>query len=171
MRPGRCHAIALAVIAMSVSSVAGAATAGSSFNITAAITKNCRVSSGNLAFGAYVPAAGARTASSVVSVRCTGGTPFSVALSTGQEGSYTPRKMKDASNNELEYNLYTTNAYATVWGDGSGGTATGSGVGAGMGLPRAQNLTVYGQLPDNSANQLARPSTSYTDTITVTVTY
>jgi spore coat protein U-like protein len=165
------HVIAIAAVASSVSSVAGAATAGSGFNVTAALQKNCRVSSGNLAFGVYMPNAGARTASSVVSVRCTGGTAFTVALSAGQEASFAPRKMKDASNNELEYNLFTTNAYTTVWGDGTGGTATGSGIGAGMGMPRAQNLTVYGQLPDNAANKLARPSTSYIDTITVTVTY
>jgi spore coat protein U-like protein len=34
----------------------------------------------------------------------------------------------------------------------------------------ANTVTVFGQLPDNAANQAAVPG-SYSDTITVTVTY
>jgi spore coat protein U-like protein len=168
-----CTAIVIGALASIVPIVADAATAGSNFNVTASIQKNCAISNGggNVAFGAYTPATGARTGSATVRVRCTIGTIFSVALSTGQEGSYAPRKMKDASNRKLEYNLYTTNAYSTVWGNGTGGTATQSGTGAGMGMPRAVSFTVYGQLPDNAANQAAAPSNSYADTITVTVTY
>jgi spore coat protein U-like protein len=160
-----------AVALLAISSAAGAATVQSNFNVTASVVKNCLVSSGDIAFGTYTPAAGTLTGSSVVGVRCTAGTTFTVGLSTGQEGSYGPRKLNDGSGNELEYNLYTTNAYATVWGDGTGGSATRNGTGAGMGALQAQNLTVYAQLPDNANNQLAPPSTSYTDQITVTVTY
>jgi spore coat protein U-like protein len=154
-----------------MSGVAGAVTTTSNFNVTASVVKNCLVSSGDLAFGTYTPAAGALTGSSTVAVRCTAGTAFTVALSTGQEASYAPRKLNNGSGSELEYNLFTTNAYATVWGDGTNSTATQSGTGAGMGAAQAQNLTVYGQLPDNAANQLAPPSASYADNIVVTVTY
>ena len=160
-----------AVALVAVSGTSGAVTTTSNFNVTATVVKNCLVSSGDIAFGAYTPASGALTGSSTVAVRCSSGTGFTVALSTGQEGSYAPRKLKDASNNKLEYNLYTTNAYTTVWGDATAGTSTQSGTGAGMGAAQAQNLTVYGQLPDNANNQLAPPSVSYSDNITVTVTY
>jgi spore coat protein U-like protein len=47
-------------------------------------------------------------------------------------------------------------------------TGTGSGIGAGLGTANA--LTVFGNLPDNAANQAAVPG-NYTDTITVTVIY
>jgi spore coat protein U-like protein len=70
--------------------------------------------------------------------------------------------------NTLQYNLYTTAALTTVWGDGTGATATQAGTGAGMAT--ASTFKVYGQLPDSAANQAAVPA-SYADTITVTVTY
>ena len=92
-----------------------------------------------------------------------------MALSAGQENSYAPRKLNDGGGNELEYNLYTTVGLTTVWGDGSSGTGTQAGTGAGMNEP--QNLTVYGELPDNANNQAAPPSASYIDNIVVTVTY
>ena len=160
-----------AVALVAVSTTAGAATASSNFNVTATVAKNCLVTSGDIIFGTYTPTNGALTGSSIVAVRCTAGTGFTVALSAGQEASYAPRKLKDVGNNKLEYNLYTTSGYATVWGDNTGGTTTQAGTGAGMGVGQAQNLTVYGQLPDNAANQLAPVSATYADNITVTVTY
>jgi spore coat protein U-like protein len=42
--------------------------------------------------------------------------------------------------------------------------------GTGAGVATANTLTVYGQLLDNATNQVAVPG-SYSDTITVTVTY
>jgi spore coat protein U-like protein len=68
----------------------------------------------------------------------------------------------------LQYNLYTTAALTTVFGDGTGATQMDAGTGTGM--ANALNYTVYGQLPDNATNQASTPG-SYTDTITVTVTY
>jgi spore coat protein U-like protein len=70
--------------------------------------------------------------------------------------------------NTLQYNLYTTAALTTVFGDGTG--ATGTDAGTGTGMANALQYTVYGQLPDNAANQASIPGT-YTDTVTVTVTY
>jgi spore coat protein U-like protein len=70
--------------------------------------------------------------------------------------------------NTLQYNLYTTAGFAIVFGDGTGSTQTSSGVGAGVAT--ANTLTVFGQLPDSATNQAAVPG-SYSDTVTVTVTY
>jgi spore coat protein U-like protein len=70
--------------------------------------------------------------------------------------------------NTLQYNLFTTVGATTIFGDGTGGTGTGSGTGAGVAT--AQNLTVFGQLPDSATNQAAVPG-AYADTITLTVTY
>ena len=70
--------------------------------------------------------------------------------------------------NTLQYNLYTTAAFTTVFGDGTGASQTEPGTGAG--IATAVTFTVFGQLPDNATNQAAVPG-GYTDTITVTVTY
>jgi spore coat protein U-like protein len=67
--------------------------------------------------------------------------------------------------NQMSYNLYTTNARSTVWGDGSGSTGTISGNGSGL-LTAAQHI-VYGRI---AINQDVAPG-SYTSTVTVTVTF
>jgi spore coat protein U-like protein len=63
---------------------------------------------------------------------------------------------------KLNYGLFSDAAWTTNWGNTSGTNwVTGTGNGA------AQPLTVYGQIP---AAQYVTPG-SYSDTITVSVTY
>jgi spore coat protein U-like protein len=67
----------------------------------------------------------------------------------------------------LQYNLYTSGAFATLFGDGTTGSTM---PGTGIGLATAVALTVFGSLPDSAANQ-AVSTGAYADTISVTVTY
>lgn len=150
---------------------AQAATRTTTFNVTANVLANCSVTANALDFGDYTPAAGALTGSSTVSVRCTKNTGYTVALNAGTTsgGSIAQRLMKHTSTTDtLQYNLYTTAALTTVFGDGTGGSVTSAGTGSGMGTATA--ITVYGSLPDSAANQAALTG-AYSDTITVTVTY
>lgn len=150
---------------------ASAATATSTFNVTATVLKNCLVSSANLAFGSYTPNTGALTGNSAITVRCTKTTPYTVTLNAGTTtgGTLAQRLLANGANT-LQYNLYTSSGLTTIFGDGSGGTGTIAGTGNGVSVASAQTVTVYGQLPDNTSNQDATPG-SYADTITVTVTY
>jgi len=161
--------IAIAASAL-LAANAQAFTATNTFGVSATVNSNCLVSANALAFGAYSPTGGAITGSTTVGVRCTSGTTFTVALNGGTTtgATITQRLMANGANT-LQYNLYTTNAYATVWGDGATGS-TQAGTGAGMAVGSVQNLVVYGQLPDSVANQAAVPG-NYSDTITITVTY
>ena len=71
--------------------------------------------------------------------------------------------------NTLGYNLYTANTYSVVWGDGTGSTSTVTGTMV-LNSPNPSGTsqsTVYGQIP---ALQDAAVG-SYSDNITVTVTY
>jgi spore coat protein U-like protein len=63
----------------------------------------------------------------------------------------------------LTYNLYLDPTHLTIWGDGSSGTGTvsGTGTGANVGTP------VYGRIPPGQNASVG----SYSDVITVTVTY
>jgi spore coat protein U-like protein len=90
---------------------------------------------------------------------------MSVGTTSGE--SYAQRLLA-AGANTLQYNIYTSNAYSSVWGDGSGTTQIVSGTAAGFATPIT--LTVYGELPDSAANQTAVPG-NYTDTILVVLTY
>jgi spore coat protein U-like protein len=157
---------------LAVAGAANAATTTTTFDVTATVLANCSVSANALAFNNYTPSAGALTASTTVQVRCTRNTPYTVALSAGTTagGTIAQRLMvNSASADTLQYNLYTTNALATIFGDGTGGSATQPGTGNGMGAA-ATSFSVFGQLPDSAANQNA-PTGSYSDRITVTITY
>jgi spore coat protein U-like protein len=146
---------------------AGAATKTTTFNVNAQVAANCLVAADNIDFGSYDGTA-ALTANGAVRVRCSSGTSFTIGLSAGG-GSFTQRLLTDGTN-DLEYNLYTASSFASVWGDGTGATVTVGDVGEGMSDTKELTHTVYGQLVNSAANQDA-PVGSYSDTITVTVTY
>ena len=143
-----------------------AATDSATFSVTASIIDACDVQATNHAFGAYSPSAGtALDGTSTVSVYCTVGTAYSLALNVGTGGgTFTGRKMTSGGN-ELVYNLYTTAGRSTVWGDGTASTATVGGTGAG--LLTAFSHTVYGRV---GINQDSAPG-SYSSTVTVTLTF
>jgi spore coat protein U-like protein len=143
----------------------------STFQVSATVLKNCLVSSVNLPFGNYTPNTGALTSSSDITVRCTKTTPYSVSLNAGTTtGGTLSQRLMGSGANTLQYNLYTSGTYTTIFGDGTGGTAAAAGTGNGVSAASAVTHTVYGSLPDNATNQDAPPG-SYTDIITVTVTY
>ena len=67
----------------------------------------------------------------------------------------------------LNYNIYTNESYSwgSVWSDNTSATSeVVQVIGAGV----SQNTTVYGEIPKNQTNAAAG---SYTDTITITLTY
>ena len=139
----------------------------------------CTVAATTLPFGSYSPlSASPVDSTATISVTCVGVTilfvvtldvDYTISLSKGGAGSYSPRYMSLLTNH-LDYNLYTDNARSIVWGDATGGTSTKSGSIHGTGLlftSVTDNHTVYGRIP-GSQNISAG---AYTDIITVTVSY
>lgn len=141
-----------------------AGSAQAQFNVTATVLDSCAVSAGDLMFGSYTAGSPTPlTATSTIQVTCTNGLAYNVSLDGGSTAnSVTARAMTDGSNN-LAYALYTSNAYGTIWGDGTLPTARVPGTGTGG----AQSLTVYGRI---GSGQFV-PAGSYSDTITVSVDY
>ncbi len=120
-------------------------------------------------FGTYNASSGAAdNANGTITIACKIGADalpiFVVSLSQGQAPSYSPRLMT-AGASSLMYNLYTTAAHTTVWGDGSAGTSTRSN--GGLVVLGSISFTVYGQIP---ASQFIAAG-AYADSITVTVVY
>jgi spore coat protein U-like protein len=143
---------------------ARAATTSTSFAVTATVLKTCAVTANDLAFGNYdttsvAPLDGATT----LSVLCSPGTSFQVGLNAGTSGvSVTARSMANGGSS-LNYALYQNAGRTTNWGN-TPGTDTPAAATAGV---TATSLSVYGRVP--AGQNVAQGS--YTDTITVTVTY
>ena len=141
---------------------ADAATATTTFAVTATVQATCLVSATPLAFGTYTGVLVNST--STVSVTCTNTTPYNVGLSAGLATGATvlTRKMTGPASAVLAYAMYSDSGHSVNWGQTIGtDTVTGTGNGS------AQAITVYGQ---TTAAQYVAPG-AYTDTITATVTY
>jgi spore coat protein U-like protein len=157
-------AVAALIAGAAYAPQANAATATTTFAVTAAVSQTCLVVATPLAFGTYDPTSATPTdGTTTVTVTCTTATPYNVGLSAGGGTGATvaSRKMTSGSN-LLNYTLYQTAAHTTVWGQTVG---TDTIAGTATGLPIA--YTVYGRIPA----QQSVGSGAYTDTITVTVTY
>ena len=159
-----------AVLLVAAAGDAAGATATSTIMVSVTLSTTCSVSANPLSFGTYQPGQGSMSASTTLAVRCTRGAPFSVALNAGTGGGTVTQRLMSFGASKLQYNLYTSAAHTTVWGDGTQSSATVSGIGRGFTSGAAITQTVYGQVPDTPANVDLAPGL-YTDTITVTVSY
>jgi spore coat protein U-like protein len=134
---------------------------------------SCGVSAGTLNFGSHNPLSGNPTDSTAtVSVQCGGVAglliPYEVALSAGGSGLVGARRLSSGGHT-LAYGLYGNAARTTVWGDASGGAVMVDSILLSiLGLAPPRLHTVYGRIPAGPTN--AVPG-SYTDTITLTLTY
>ena len=125
-------------------------TVTTTFAVTATLQPNCTTSATPLGFGTYTPGNGALTATSNITVNCTKNTGYTIALDPGTTtgDSFTQRLMASGTN-VLQYNLYTTATFGTVWGDGTGGTATQAGTGAGMASDGTASTESEGRRSEN----------------------
>ncbi len=153
-----------------LSQYAGAATpVTSTFPVTATITSACTVSGSSLNFGSAIDPLSVSTpldATSTLTVTCSNTTPYTVSLSAGANAggatNFANRTMKSGADT-LAYQLYLDSGRSTVWGDGTAASSAKNGTGTGS----VQSHTVYGRLP-SLANVVPG---SYTDTVTVTISY
>lgn len=142
-----------------------AATATTTFKVTATVASSCKVTATDLLFGAYDPFAAA-LGTSTITATCTAQTPYTIGLDAGlNAGGSTTRHMTgdDFAATLLSYELYSDTTRTAIWG-APGGTAT---VAHSALTGGALDYTVYGRIP---ASQYV-PAANYEDTVTVTVTY
>lgn len=144
-----------------------AATTTTTFAVTATVAASCSLGTvPTLGFGTYDPTSGTNADSTTsIAVTCTLLTPYNIGLSAGTTSgsSISQRKLQGVTPaNTLNYNLYTNAGRTVVWGN-TVGTDSVAGVGTGL----TQNHTVYGRINSGTAASID----TYSDTITVTVTY
>jgi spore coat protein U-like protein len=118
----------------------------------------------NVNFGSAVDLNANIDATGALSVQCTSGTAFQIALGPGNGSGATvsSRKMTRTGGGTTGYALYRDSARSLNWGE-TAGSDTVSGTGTGS----AAAFTVYGRIPPQSLP----PTGAYDDSVTVTVTY
>jgi len=167
LRPARA-ALALAALAapsMLFAAPVLAATASDTMGVSTTVQSACVVDANDLAFGSYNPTSATPTdATASINVTCTSGTSFTVGLNAGvgTGATVSARKMTSGANH-LGYTLYRDASRTQNWGE-TAGVDTPSAI---VASSSASVLTVYGRI---SAQQNV-PAASYSDTVTVTVTY
>jgi spore coat protein U-like protein len=168
MRNFKMPSCVAAGVLLALAGGAEAATRTTTFNVTANVTANCEVAATDLLFGAFDGAIDINS-TSTVGVRCTAGSPYTVALNIGTGGGSFAARTLASGGDTLIYNLYRNAARTEIWGDGTASTFTVAGTGLGMTVPNTVNHTVFGALP--AAGNENAPIASYASTIQVTVTY
>lgn len=142
-----------------------AATTAANFTATATVNASCVITASPVAFGSITPAAtGDATATGTLTSTCSNGTGYTLTLNKGSGASIGARSMAGTATNtdKLLYNLYTNAGATSIFGDTvEGNTLAASGTGV------AQTQTIYGKL---ALNQYIKSDT-YTDNLTVTLTY
>jgi spore coat protein U-like protein len=152
------------LLLLPLASPAGAATTTSTFTVQMTVTSSCVINSAStLNFGNQGVLVANVDNSSTLQVQCTNTTPYNIGLDagTGSGATVAVRKMTSGAST-INYSLYSDSARTTVWGN-TVGTNTVSATGSGA----SQSYTVYGRVPPQTTPAAA----TYTDTITVTVTY
>jgi spore coat protein U-like protein len=165
MRSSKTLSCLTAGVLLALSGGAQAATTGTSFEVTANVIAACTVGATDMTFPDFDGSADL-TATSTISVTCTNGHDYHVALDQGDApGSTVANRTLSNGTDSLAYNLYSDSGHTNIWGDTGADDVDGTGAGLTTAVPH----TVYGQM-------LAAPNQNattglYSSTITVTVTY
>lgn len=152
---------ALMATGLFAAGTASAGTATSTLPVSATVNGSCVFNSvESMAFGSYIPLGGNKAATANIDLTCSNLLPFEIAVNAGSTaGASVAQRLMTNGANTLQYNLYFLQDYSIIWEFAS---ATGTGTN--------HSLHFYGLLPDNATNQAA-PTGTYTDTVTVTLTY
>ncbi len=141
----------------------------SQLNISATIASVCSVTTTPVSFGTIVAGVGNFNANGDVSVNCSPGVPYNIALDSGQNyvaGAY--RSIKDGGVNYVAYWLYKDAALTSEWGDSDRASTYLQGTSlADTGTGTDQTHVVYGLLPVYGTEAVG----AYSDVVNVSVYY
>jgi spore coat protein U-like protein len=134
------------------------------FDVSITIQPACNITAdSDLSFGTQSYLNETHEAEVSVDIQCTNGTTGRISLDDGTGGGSVIARTMEYQGNSIEYSLYTNSDYTTHWGDGTSGSSTVDHIGTGA----ATALTIYGRTPV----QGEPPAGTYSDTVTITVSY
>lgn len=154
----------LLAAALGASAGVQAASTNTTMGVSFTALATCVVSANALSFGSGDPAS-IHAGQSTLTVNCSSGTPYNVALDAGQNFGASRRRMSNGSGAFVPYRLLKTPS-GPEWGDaGFGNTLTAGSPALGTGSGAPQTLTVFGETIQ--AGTVAPGS--YSDQVVVTV--
>ena len=158
--------VLIAVLSLAIANV-HAATATTTFQVTATVSAGCTISATNHDFGIYTPTSLADNinGTNVLTATCTLAVPYSIGLDigVGAGATVTSRKMTRVGGTEtLNYSLYQAADRLVVLGNTLAIDVI-TGVGTGLAIPH----TVFGKI---TAGQNV-PAGNYVDTVTATINF
>ena len=158
-------AVGAAIAFLAPVNIVQAATATTTFAVTATVLKFCTVVATPMVFGNYTSSTDA-VSTSEITVTCTNGTPYDIGLDAGTAAgaTVTTRQMSGTTVTaaRLNYFLYSDTGRTVNWGNTVNTDTVHITAGA---TPIIS--TVFGRVP---SGQFVAPD-AYLDTIAVTVTY
>lgn len=158
--PRRLSAPSLLALLAAAAGPARAGTDTDHLTVTARVQSGCSLAGGTLDFGAYV--SGQPTdldaTGAINFVNCSGTLTFT--LDGGLSGSVAARAMQ-AGSSRLSYQIYRNPTRTAVWGTGSDAH------GVILLTPQSGSVQVYGRIPRGQAV----PDGTYTDTVTITLSF
>jgi spore coat protein U-like protein len=168
----RTGAVVAPLLWLCAVSMAQAGTTTANLTATITVTAACTINAAALTFPATPGTsllAAAVTGSTTVSVTCTSGSPYAIGMSNGGNYANSTRNMASGGN-LIGYGLYVDPAYTYPWTTAAGNSActTANDCYLGTGNGSAQSVSIYGQVPIIAT---APPSGTYSDTVTMTITF
>ena len=149
--------------ALAASPCAAAGQATNQFQATVSPISSCTVSATPLSFFIPVPTNLNVDSTSTITIKCPPQIAFTVDIDTGLYSNGINRRVYNAGYNAyINYDVYKDPPRSAVWGTGGAKTVPGN-----SGLTGISLLTVYGRV---AAVKTLKPG-SYTDTLTVTLTF
>lgn len=153
--------VLLAAVALPVLATSAFATdVDDTLDLSAEITGSCtNVVDAPINFGStIVSLSSAITASTTMTVNCTTGIPYTIGITTGNNGG---RFLADGTGQFIDYELYSDAGYSSIF------QAVGTSVVGTTGNGADQSHTIYARLPVQTTPAVG----VYTDQVLVTVRY
>jgi spore coat protein U-like protein len=134
------------------------------FTVSVSVPVDCLLTTGALDFGSKGLLTTTVAAQAAITVACTSGAPYSIALGSGLTGTGPTARRMTKGSGAITYGLYKDAAHTLPWGDAAAGAGT---LVSSTGTGSSQSTTVYGAVP---AQTTPAPG-AYSDSVVITLTY
>lgn len=135
-----------------------------SFGVSLTIEHECTITAGDLTFPATGMIDHNVDTTAALNVLCTDESPYAIGLSAGANagGDTDERKLLGPGGRTVDYQLYTSGAFDTIWGNEMGEDTVDD-----ASADESNDYTIHARVPTGQNV----PAGVYTDTVTATVWY